>query len=144
MKARPIQDVIRASRGRMAVYAAECAQLRKLNQTLFEVLPAPLHEHVQAVRLSGATLVLKSDSPTWHAKLRFQLPQIKRLIRQRTQIPVQRIEIGVLPRQESRMRTPRPAHMSREAGALLERAALSMDDPNLRAALQRLARHGRR
>ena len=144
MKARLIQDVIRASRGRIAAYATESDRLRKLNRTLFEVLPAPLHEHVQAVRLSGTTLVLKSDSPTWQAKLRFQLPQIKRLIRQRMQIPLQRIETGVLPRQERRTRTPRPAHMSREAGAVLERAALSIDDTELSAALRRLARHGRR
>jgi len=144
MKARPIQDVIRASRGRIAAYAVESERLRKLNRALFEVLPAPMHEHVQAVRLSGTTLVLKSDSPAWQAKLRFQLPQIKRLIRQRMQIPLQRIETGVMPRQESRTRTPRPARMSREAGAVLERAALSMEDTDLRAALQRLARHGRR
>jgi hypothetical protein len=144
MKARRIQDVIRASRGRIGRCVANADRLQALNRTLFEVLPAPLHRHVQAVRIEGSTLVLKSDSSAWQAKLRFQLPQIKRLLRQRLDLPIRRIETGVLPRREIRQPAPRQAQMSAGAGATLERAALAMDDVELRAALQRLARHGKR
>jgi len=144
MKARRIEDVIRASRGRMGRCVANADRLQELNRSLFEILPAPLHRHVQAVRMDGSTLVLKSDSSAWQAKLRFQLPQIKRLLRQRLNVPIRRIETGVLPGREIRQRVPRRARMSAGAGAALERAALAMDDVELRAALQRLARHGRR
>ena len=97
--------------------------------------------HLQLVALEQDRVAIWADSPAWRSRLHYQLPQIKRVLREQLGLNVTRIDTGVLPAGERLERPRRRAVLSAKAAENLQRAAGSIEDPQLRAALTRLAAH---
>lgn len=86
------------------------------------------------------------DKAAWATKLRFAAPVLLKQIQQRFPelSTVERITIQILqPLEDARTTTPSstPPHLSAKNAQLLKELAQSLDDVELRAALERLARH---
>ncbi|MEK7323365.1 MAG: DUF721 domain-containing protein [Pseudomonadota bacterium] len=117
--------------------------LHRLTGVLRGVMGSPLAEHCQAANLDGATLVISTDSPVWAAKLRYQLTTLLTQLQARGDLPpIEQLRIRVLPANQVR---PAPAArrlaISSEAAAVISHVAENTTDPQLQAALRRLARH---
>lgn len=114
--------------------------LQAMTFSLRQYLPAPLAEHCWVAAPRERTLVLVTDSPAWATQLRYQQQEILKLLNSefRLQLNRLRIRIGAPPP------APRPPaagpRLSRQGAAVLEAAAASIGDPELSAALRRLAR----
>lgn len=144
MPARRLEHILGDPRGRLGRLRERAERLSALNRRLYEILPPPLHEHVRLVAADAERVVLRAGSAAWLTRLRFQLPQVRRLLREVLGLPARRVEIGVMHRLYT------PAHNARRATALspasrraLEHAATVSGDPALAAALRRLASRGR-
>ena len=119
--------------------------LGELDRHLGECLPPDCREHCRVAAVAGDTLILLADSPGWRSRVHFLAPEIIRHFRRvakpeiahlrvrvdRTTVPLQRPRIPV-------MRALPSAADARALGALAD----DVDEPELAAALRRLARRG--
>lgn len=118
--------------------------LRRLEDTLRDCLPADCCAHCHPARLEDGTLHLVADSPVWRARLHFYSARIIRHFNRLGKFPVHRVQVRVA-------RSTVPAHAPpgrsgpRPIPAATARAfdtlAGDTDEPTLRRALRRLARH---
>lgn len=119
-------------------------QVRLLNQittVIRNALPEPLSIHCQAANVEDNALVIGCDSPIWAAKLRYQLPQVLRLVNEHPDLPAfSQIRVRVQPCNKG---ITQPLHrrliMPKHIGALITSVADCIDDPKLSAALRRLS-----
>jgi hypothetical protein len=119
-------------------------QVRLLSQittAIRNALPKPLSIHCQAANVDDNTLVIGCDSPIWAAKLRYQLPQVLRLLNDHPDLPrFSQIQVRVQPFEKG---ITQPLHrrliMPKHIGALITSVADCIDDPKLRTALRRLS-----
>jgi hypothetical protein len=143
MSARRLKNILSDPRGRIGQLQERSDQLARLNRRLYEILPPPLHEHVRLVAVSEERVVLRADSPAWLTRLRFQLPQVRRLLREILGLQARRVEIGVMRRLYTPQRVERHAlAISPQGRRTLEQAADASDDEALASALRRLASRG--
>lgn len=121
---------------------ASCAHAQETPDVLERVralLPAAVAEHCLEARLNQDTLTLFLDSPAWTTRVRFLADEMQRALRMpgvahiqvRTTLSAHRSDQHPKPRQ---MRT-----LSARAAEHLRAAANDMTDPDLAAALRRLA-----
>jgi hypothetical protein len=141
MRPRSVEEILRTSTARSGGLRARAELLATLSDRLRRLLPQPLATHLQLVALEQDRVAIWADSPVWRSRLHYQLPQIKRVLREQLGLNVTRVDTGVLPAGERLERPRRRAVLSAEAAANLQRAAGSIDDPQLSAALTRLAAH---
>ena len=113
-----------------------------------QIVGAPLAEHVVPARYHDGCLSLRADSPVWASRIRQQQADI--IARLHTS-PVLRqltmLKVRVEPLHQERPRAARKPvvhYPSKGTVTLLEQVANDIADPDLRAALQRLARDTRR
>jgi hypothetical protein len=139
MTARSLQEILRGESGRPAELAARSESLARSAQRLSELLPTPFHGHVRLALLEEKRAVLLVDSPAWKSRLRFHLPQIKRLIRTRLAPRVATIEVKVQPCSDEPAATSRKRWLSGRSATHLRQAAQSIEDEALGLALTRLA-----
>src|SRR5699024_4231835 len=93
----------------------------------------------ELANIRGEILILLADSPAWATRLRY--PQNRLLWRLHSELGVEsrKLRIKAKPRQQTRPRTE-PARRPQGAPRRhLLQAASEMDDPDLAAALRRLA-----
>jgi len=123
---------------------AELDRQQRLLAAVRELLPPPLDEHCNAARLAGERLTLETQASAWATRLRFLAPQLLRRLRVRWP-RLREIRVRVRPAERPRpaRRRPPPRLPAASARLLLE-AAAAIEDPDLRAALERLGRSGRR
>ncbi len=117
--------------------------LQRVTKILRGALGNPLAEHCQAANLDGTTLVISTDSSAWAAKLRYCLTTLLSQLQDRSDLPaIEQLRIRILPGNVS---PPAPAArrlaISSEAAAVISHVAENTTDPQLQAALRRLARH---
>lgn len=122
---------------------AQVRLLHRITGALRGLLDNPLAEHCQAANLDGTTLVISTDSPAWAAKLRYQITSLLAQLQTRDDLPpIEQIRIRVQPANPAR---PAPAArrlaISSETAAVISHVADHTTDPQLQAALRRLARH---
>lgn len=144
MPAKTLQEILGRKRSRTAELLDRSESLSRFSQRLSELLPTPLHGRVKLALLEGERAVLLTDSPVWKSRLRFHLPQIKRLIRAQLAPRVTRVEIKVIPCTVEPPTQLRPCHLSRRSAEYLRQAADAIDDDALSKALTRLASRTRK
>lgn len=123
----------------------QVSTLQQIEGILRDCLPAECCDHCRAARLDAGTLHLVADSAAWRARLHFYAPRIISHFNRMDKFPVQRVQVRVgrtaTPEQPPPARPglgPIPSTTARAFASLAE----EVDDPTLRRALHRLARHG--
>jgi hypothetical protein len=134
--------VASASGGRLSSLQARAEALARLREMVASALPAHIAQQCQLANLRGETAVFICSSASWATRLRYMEPQLGELL--------QRLEGGAVRRLQIRVATPaaapapaasqRNAALGEGAVSAIERAAALIGDPDLSAALRRLAR----
>lgn len=114
-------------------------------------VPGPLAEHVRPVRYAQGVLSLRTDSPVWASRLRQFEPQLIGQLRSEEYLRgLRALRLRVDPSGTAlppptpgatRRRRAVPARPSKQAAAAIRSTAEAIADPELRAALQKLAKH---
>lgn len=119
-------------------------RLTQLDKRVRGLLPASLKNHCRVANVRDTALVLLADGAAWATRLRYLAPELCRRL-QASELPrLTRIEVRIAP-PETPASPPKPARCLRlnaEAAATIMAAAEATEDPRLKAALRRLARHG--
>ncbi len=118
--------------------------LESLSERLRNALPETLRGNWAVGRLDGKTLVLVAESPAWATRLRYSRMVILQATREITGInEITELKIRITPPTRKRP-APKPPLLGPQAIQSLRQAArgVGSDNPRLREALERLARHG--
>lgn len=106
-------------------------------------VPEPLASHAHPVRYAAGLLFVHVDTPAWASRFRHQQPALIASLRSN---PVFRaltnIRFRVIPRKPPISNVPprsQPTRLSPEAAKVVSQTASTIEDPGLRAALERLA-----
>ena len=118
--------------------------LAKLDMIVHERLPSPLKEHCRVLSVRDTALVLAADSPVWAARLRFHSPRLVKQLDNIKTVKLRTVQVRVRPVDKPPATVKRPSKpvLSVDNSIALEQTARGMKDPELKAALLRLA--GRR
>lgn len=117
--------------------------LKSLTVQLRGCLDGELAAHVQVADLGADRLFLQADSAAWATRLRYLAPQLLHCLQQSAGLgPLRQIEIRVAPRAETVAAVRNAPTLSAVSAAIIAQNAATLPDPALRAAFQRLARHG--
>lgn len=142
-KPRPVRQLL--ATGTAPELIAHARQLQSLSSALRRCLPADAAAHVQVVRWGDGQLTVQVDSTAWATRLRYLSPQ---LLRQLQQLPeftaAHRITLNIAPRAVPAAAIAQPCHLSPASARIIDANAETIVDPQLRAALKRLARHGQK
>ena len=115
-------------------------RLRRLEQTILQLLPTDLAAHCRVVNLNKNVLILAAPSSSWAARLRFAATALADELRSRASLEVSGIQVRTRPEVPE---APRPARagptLSMESASLLARTAQDIDHRGLQEALYRLA-----
>lgn len=140
---RPLQQLLTASGdGRLLSLYRESVRLAALQAVLRDYLGAPLADHLRLVRADPGAIVVETESPAWASRLRYQssaiLATLVRTAGLASRQVIIRISSGYAtpPFKEPLGRTV-PTVVAQQ----LLRTADHIRDPDLAAALRRLARH---
>lgn len=120
---------------------ARARALSALDARLHKFIPPPLNEHCRVLSVRDATLVLAADSPVWAARLRFQSIQLIKQLTESGTVNLRTVEVRIRPPADQGVahKSQRRKAFTRETGHILGQAARDLSDPDLRAALLRLA-----
>ena len=119
-------------------------KLNHLEQAILRLLPANLAGHCKVVNLKNETLILATTSSAWAARLRFAGPELLGQLQQQFPDGLKSLRIKVLPADGEARSVHRPKpELSMQSGILLARTADTIDHPDLKEALYRLATKAR-
>ncbi len=116
-------------------------RLEALQREAAAHLGLPLAAHVRVADVREGTLVLLADGPAWAARARFHARSLAAHLGRRFGLRLTRTRVRVVPPPPEAPRRGRPPLPPAAREALLG-AARGVSDPDLRAALRRLARRG--
>lgn len=149
---KPINEQINAK------FIIQAKKLARYSRLLRTILPVECHNHVEVANIRDQNLMLIADSPVWATRLRQLSPQILQFIRDnstdseadRSQI-IHHVQISTRyhpsngSQQQTLNKKSRPAlHISDKTATMLSQSADSIDHPQLKSALQKIARHADR
>jgi hypothetical protein len=117
-------------------------ELRTLDHCLKFLLPEPLRFHCWPAGISGNQLTLVTDSSTWATQLRYQQQQILKQINSDLGLKLIKMRVRISARQVYRKKSWPARKLTQKSADLIRQGALSVSDPDLRAALLRLANTG--
>lgn len=112
-----------------------------LLQAVRRALPPPSDTHCLHAGLRQGALTLTCDSPTWAARLRFAAPQVQAALRG-VYGTITSCRVRVQPQSLVHPRGGDRPRLSPEAVSHLRQAAEDSEDPQIAAALRRLAQAG--
>lgn len=120
----------------------------QLDEQVRRLLPPDIARHFLGAELDGERLSLVLDSPAWAARARYALASIRASLLSLSNPPARELAIRAArasARNESHKPATRdsegkPKKISRQSRDHVKAAARDIDDPELRAALERLAR----
>lgn len=123
---------------------ANLIQQEELLALVRSQLPESLQQHCLATQLKEkGLLILHAESSAWASRLRYFSRDL-RIKLQDKGLKTRKIEVRVFIRDPQQKRPARHLHrLSAENARLIEATAESIQDPDLRAALQRLSKHHR-
>lgn len=117
-------------------------QLHALNQALHHMLPLALIPQCHLATINQNTVVLHADNAAIATQLRFQAETICTALSAKTKTTLSHLTVKVRPPKSTRPLSESPKRqmtISAKNGVLLNDLAMSTDDLELKAALQRLA-----
>lgn len=117
---------------------SEISTQRALLGEIRGLLPGELAPHCIAARVNGHQLVLHSDTPVWASRLRYMAAELLSLL-QNAHPALREIKIKLLPANQPRPRRYRPARRSPAGAIVVGDTAVHTEEPELRAALERLS-----
>jgi hypothetical protein len=134
----------RASRFLPRQWAERLQELRLLDHSLKYYLPEPLRSHCWPAGITGNQLTLVTDSSTWATQLRYQQQQLLKQVNTDLGLKLIKLRVRISSRQIYRRKVWPARHMTQKSADLIKQGAMSVPDPDLRAALLRLAEKGYR
>jgi hypothetical protein len=129
----------RASQYLQPQWTERVQQLRLLDHSLKYYLPEPLRSHCWPAGITGNQLSLVTDSSTWATQLRYQQQQILKQINTDLGLKLIKMRIRISARQTYKRKVWPPRNLSQKSADSIKQGAISVPDPDLRAALLRLA-----
>lgn len=120
--------------------------LRKLDAIVYNLIPSPLNDHCCILSLRADILTLAADSPVWAARLRFHTTQLVKQLSSDQTVNLRTVRVRVRPPERppvGRSASSKPL-ISRKNSHTLKQGARKVTDPELKAALVRLARRGQK
>jgi len=119
-------------------------RLGKLQTLLAAQLEPAAREHCQVASWQNGCLLLLASNGHWATRLHYQQRRLQRLLQALPEFAgLQKIQIKVRPPSSQVSYAGRKAELSAGAADSLNSAAEGIQDPRLRAALERLARNAR-
>jgi hypothetical protein len=119
----------------------------RLQHAWHACVPEPLGSHVHPVRYAAGLLFLHVNTPAWASRLRHEKPTVMDLLRKNPAFrDIGDIRFRVVPIEPTIAQPATPATSSRlsaQAAGVVAQAAVTIADPALRAALERLAEPAR-
>ncbi len=134
---RPLRGLLRDRNSPLGKIAEHARQLNGLQRKLERAAPEAARGHWRIAGVDAEALVLEVDVPAWAAALRYRQGALLDAVAEVIGLRPKRSRIGIEPPRLSRGRPP--ATLSSTAAEHLRRGATSAADPQLAAALQRLA-----
>lgn len=121
--------------------------LEALADTLRQGIDQPFADHINLGNIRGDTAVITTDSPAWLSKIRYLEPVLLRILQQQSGMSsVKKIQFKVAPNDMAQSSMP-PLHraeLSQQSAEILKSTASGIQDPDLAAALLRLAKQAGR
>jgi len=114
-------------------------ELKKLTNTLKNLVDSPLNEHIYVANIRDKTLVIGTDSAVWHTRIKYLAPVILEQIRQVPGLErLQQVEFKIqhLAGDNYKEKSSTPPQRKSSAG---EQTSQPRDD-SLQLALQRIAK----
>ena len=143
---RKVASLLKKQSGALQHSLEHSLRLKQLDYGIKALLPAELASHCRIANLRKNRVVMQADSTVWATRLRYQTPEIlKQLQQYRALQGIRSIEVTVVPASKPRARPKRqPRPISKQNAHMIESASETLSDPELAAALRRLARNSRR
>ncbi len=139
-----VRELVSHTAGPLHGLLRRARDLERVDGLIRQHLGAPLNRHCRLANLTPHTVILHADSPVWSARLRYRTPEILALLRRQLGHPgLRQAQVRVRPPMEPPVRAPARPQVSAGTATLLRSVAEGIDDPRLRQALLRLARHRR-
>jgi hypothetical protein len=142
-KARHINNFLRRNRAAAGLLEGVDRDARLLEAVRCALAPV-LQPHCLHAALEGGRLSLVTDGPVWASRLRFATPELLAGLRGQGLV-ADEARVRVAPARGPALRTAaKGAHLALSRGTIahLREAAAEMEDPDLAAALLRLAEAG--
>lgn len=118
-------------------------QLRDLNRSLLSCVPQTLVEHVQLATIRDGCLLLHAEGSAWAAQLRFKTPEILEKLQTHAEFgEVRSVRVRNVVQPRPKLVPTQRRRMSQATAEVLRNEARCSGDATIRAALERLARHG--
>lgn len=113
--------------------------IEKLNHALHQLLPLQFSAHCHLANIKGQTLVIHTDNASFASLIRFQVPTLCKTFSKQLKFTIEHIDVKVRPSlSKPSQQQSSPAKLSKAAATTLKQAADSIDNAELRAALEKL------
>ncbi len=142
MKPRTLPDLLAQSSHKLQRIRQRSAQLDRLLAHIRDVLPPPLASHCTGVAVKADALIIYIDASAVASKVRFLAPQVHSSLPPAMRQRIRHVEARVLRARGAPLPLRRRAAMSTDSAHIIHASAECVTDPELGAALHRLARHG--
>ncbi len=132
------------STGRLAKTLRYCQRLGELNKIFLAFVPPHLAPHCRLVAADQYRWLIEAEGAAWGARVRFQLQGLRQQLIRHLKRELPPFKLRIRPAAEPRVVPKRPPMtLSADAADTVAATARGIEDPRLRAALERLARHRR-
>ena len=138
----PLYKFLLGKKGEVAHLVTQGRELQRLTRLLQKELDPSLAPHCRIGRFAPPQLTIVVDSPAWSTRLRFQSNGLIRQLHKKYKEfqGVSTIEVKIYPARLPRREVPSvPRQISPTAAEGITHMANSLDNPNLKQALLRLA-----
>lgn len=140
---RPVRELLHAKAPLLGPLVAHSRRIVHIEYLIHRQLEPDLAHHCRVANLRRGVLVIQVDSPAWATRLRYRLPALQAVLAALPELqPLETIRLKVAPQGVPAAPVrPTPAVLPDAAAVALGQTAAGIDDPDLKAALLRLARH---
>ena len=138
----PLYKFLLGKKGEVAHLVTQGRELQRLTRLLQNELDSSLAPHCRVGQFAPPRLTIVVDSPAWSTRLRFQSTGLIRQLQKKYKEfqDVSNIEVKIYPARLQRRAPPStPRQISPAAAKDITQMANSIDNPNLKQALLRLA-----
>jgi len=146
MSSRPPQIVatlLTSADGRLRTLLQHARYLQRLNDRLYDILPARLKSHVALANVTKTSVILCAESSAWATQVHFHVSELLEALKEDlpgiTDIKIKTARPMSPDRKRLAARQPR---ISATTKRCLSTCADGIEDPGLRKALRRVAERG--
>lgn len=120
----------------------QAQQLQGILSALKSALPEECRPHLEVGGIRDNQLVILTDSTVWQTRLRMYSQSMLESVQQHTELRPSRLIIKVSPPRRPPAEEHHPRRfISQKSADIIEKTAQGISDPELRKALEKLAKH---